>query len=728
MEEDHTGRNAGSPEEGRNAEPPEDERNAGTSEDSGGRFSDFSENLAQSMQAAHSVLSAASAGMEAAGSTAGAALGGPLGAVVGSLVTNRKIWKIAAAVFAALFLWMFLLVNMVGIILSYLGFLNADDYAGQAQSTELSNVKARIEEIFSDESQKTEVLALIEGKRDEVLSEITADQQEKYEGYMLAVTDEYESRLKNNLSHYLAVLLEETWENTTISSFLGYFGQYGNLSTTLTSPYDAYFQEAANTYQVPVALLLAMGKVESEYNPNIVSSAGAIGIMQLMPSTATALGATNPYDPYQNIMAGAKYVSQLLDMFSGYSNCLELVIAAYNAGPNAVIRAGYQVPAYTETQNHVKKVMGYLTLYAEGTDSETDLEDAGGDSGSGETGGSDGSAEDTSDAFALLMMAVSENLDDFFSWSMTGEGSIEREEIHYYVRYESGAEEVSIETYESEKENGADAYCETVTVEERTADYTLAVALDTAVSAKSSGYSYKFVTNESIFNKMLFAIQYLSGGVSAAKKAFLSLFSWTDFVTGGSASDSYYGSIDATGDTITYDTVGDCVKSVTYFNQTEEPWASITYGSSTIRRSGCGPTSLAIVISTLTGGNVTPEMTAAYAISNGEYVAGVGTSHSFPTNAANHWGLTCERVGKNQMDYVVSSLKAGKLVVEICEAYTITGSGSGHFIVLTGVTQEGYITIADCASRERTAKVYSVETIRSYGRDLADGAFWIIGK
>lgn len=80
------------------------------------------------------------------------------------------------------------------------------------------------------------------------------------------------------------------------------------------------------------------------------------------------------------------------------------------------------------------------------------------------------------------------------------------------------------------------------------------------------------------------------------------------------------------------------------------------------------------------------------------------------------------------MNYVVQSLKEGKMVVEICEAYTITGSGSGHFIVLTGVTRDGYITIADCASRERTGKVYSVETIKSYGRDLSEGAFWIVGK
>lgn len=98
------------------------------------------------------------------------------------------------------------------------------------------------------------------------------------------------------------------------------------------------------------------------------------------------------------------------------------------------------------------------------------------------------------------------------------------------------------------------------------------------------------------------------------------------------------------------------------------------------------------------------------------------------TDAAYHWGLTCERVGKDRMNYVVQSLKEGKMVVEICEAYTITGSGSGHFIVLTGVTRDGYITIADCASRERTGKVYSVETIKSYGRDLSEGAFWIVGK
>ncbi|MCD8073659.1 MAG: transglycosylase SLT domain-containing protein [Lachnospiraceae bacterium] len=670
---------------------------------------------AQSVQAAHSVLSAASAGTQASGAAAGTALGGPLGAAVGSLVTGKTVRRIVAAIFAALFLLMFLIVNMVGIILSYLGFLNADDYAGEAQATQLSNVKARVEEILADAGQEAELLSLIEGKRDEVLAEISADAEQNYGGYSMTVTDECETVLKPYLSQYLAVLVLENWESATLYSFLGYAGQYGNVTTTLVSPYDDYFEEAANTYNVPAALLKAMGFVESGYNPNAVSSAGAIGIMQLMPSTAASLGCTNPYDPYQNIMAGAKYVSQLLEQFSEYPNCMELVIAAYNAGPNAVIRAGYKVPAYQETRNHVKKVMAYLTVQETEDSGREDLADGDSDS-------------DTSEAFALLKAAVEEHLDAFFVWSVAGTSVSEKEVTNYYVIYETGTVEVDKATYKQEKAAGSEVFKEKVAVTENNVEYTLAVILDTAVTTGNSTYSYKFVTSEGVFNQVLTLIQYLSDGVSAARSALLSLFSWTDFVTGGSADESYIdGAIDATGDVITYDTVDGCVKSVVYYNQGEEPWASLSYGSSTIARSGCGPTSLAIVISTLTGQSVTPQMTAAYAINNGEYVAGAGTSHSFPTNAAHHWGLSCERVGKSRMDYVVRSLKAGKLVVVICEAYTITGSGSGHFIVLTGVTQEGYLTIADCASRERTAKVYSVETIRSYARDLSDGAFWIIG-
>lgn len=68
--------------------------------------------------------------------------------------------------------------------------------------------------------------------------------------------------------------------------------------------------------------------------------------MQLMPETATSLGVSNPYDPYQNIMGGAKFISQLVEQFKNYPNGLELAVAGYNAGPGAVIKYGYSVPPY----------------------------------------------------------------------------------------------------------------------------------------------------------------------------------------------------------------------------------------------------------------------------------------------------------------------------------------------------------------------------------------------
>ena len=98
---------------------------------------------AHGSQAAYAVTAAAKGGGTAAGAAAGTALGGPLGTVVGTLATSRTFWKIVAGVFAALFLWMFLIANMIGIILTYLGFADADAFANEAQSAELSNIKVR---------------------------------------------------------------------------------------------------------------------------------------------------------------------------------------------------------------------------------------------------------------------------------------------------------------------------------------------------------------------------------------------------------------------------------------------------------------------------------------------------------------------------------------------------------------------------------------------------------
>lgn len=664
---------------------------------------------AHTSQAAYVATASAQGGAAAAGATTGTALAGPLGTVVGVIVTSKTFWKVVGGILMAIFLWMFIIANLIGIILTYLGFADADAFANEAQSEELANLKVRVEQILDKEEYEHEIMAIIEQNRDVRLEEIAADKQEKYNDYELSVIDEYETKFKRNASYYLSIFLLDIWDSNTRNEFLGYSSEWGDMTTNLSSPYDAYFQEAAQSYGVPVALLKAMGKTESNFNQSAVSSAGAIGVMQLMPGTAASLG-VDPYDARQNIMGGAKYIAGNLEQFKGYSNGLELAIAAYNAGPGAVIKYGYQIPPYKETQNYVKKVLGYLTIEErkngnnEGT--ETD--------------------EDLSEPYQQLKTAVTEHVDSFFSWSVTDKKEREIMESVYYQILESGKQEIDQTTYEKLKADGENVVKETVPVMKQTVEYTLALLLSSQ-PVSGSGYEYKYVTSQSTFELVLKVLKVMDEGVSALKDAFFSLFSWKDFVTGG-GEDTYVSNIDASGDIFTYDTVGKGVKKVVYFNQTEEPWGSMPYGTSTIGAAGCGPTSMSIVISTLTGKIVNPQTTCAFSMNNGEYVPGAGTAHSFIGNAASNWGLTCERVGKDRMDYVVQSLKEGKMVVEICEAYTITGSGSGHFIVLTGVTRDGYITIADCASRERSTKAYSVDTIKSYGRDLSAGAFWIIGK
>lgn len=127
---------------------------------------------------------------------------------------------------------------------------------------------------------------------------------------------------------------------------------------TEPTAYDVVFQRAAQRYGVPVGLLKAVAKAESNYHPKSVSRCGAQGIMQLMPATAQGLGVTDPLDPEQNIMGGAKYLSDKLRQYDG---SVELALAAYNAGSGNVAKYG-GVPPFTETQNYIRRVLGYAGM------------------------------------------------------------------------------------------------------------------------------------------------------------------------------------------------------------------------------------------------------------------------------------------------------------------------------------------------------------------------------
>jgi soluble lytic murein transglycosylase-like protein len=120
--------------------------------------------------------------------------------------------------------------------------------------------------------------------------------------------------------------------------------------------YSNIIKTASRAYGVEASLVHAVISAESAYNPYAVSRTGAMGLMQLMPETARRYGVQNMMDPTENIHGGVRYLRDLLAMFKGR---VDLAIAAYNAGENAVIRAGHRIPPYAETRHYVPKVLGF---------------------------------------------------------------------------------------------------------------------------------------------------------------------------------------------------------------------------------------------------------------------------------------------------------------------------------------------------------------------------------
>lgn len=126
------------------------------------------------------------------------------------------------------------------------------------------------------------------------------------------------------------------------------------------SQYDEYIRTSAERHRLPVPLLKAVMAAESNFDPSAVSGKGATGLMQLMPGTARDMYVLDAYDPAQNIEGGARYLRLLHDRFG---NDLEKVLAAYNAGPEAVRRSGGAIPPLPETQAYVRKVMSIYESY-----------------------------------------------------------------------------------------------------------------------------------------------------------------------------------------------------------------------------------------------------------------------------------------------------------------------------------------------------------------------------
>jgi len=132
-----------------------------------------------------------------------------------------------------------------------------------------------------------------------------------------------------------------------------------------TGGFREIISRCASAYRLEEALVRAVIKAESDYNPRAVSTKGAQGLMQLMPETARLMNVRDPWDAEENVRGGSRYLRLMLDQFNGN---LDLAIAAYNAGPNAVRRHN-GIPPYAETRTYVDRVKRYLRHYRQGKDS-----------------------------------------------------------------------------------------------------------------------------------------------------------------------------------------------------------------------------------------------------------------------------------------------------------------------------------------------------------------------
>jgi len=155
------------------------------------------------------------------------------------------------------------------------------------------------------------------------------------------------------------------FSNAPTSSRYKYIGPELSLRASVYFPknklagVDDIIREASQYHGISYELIKAVVHAESNFNPDAISKSGAIGLMQIMPTNFKSLGISDPFDPRDNVMAGTRYLKQLMKKFN---NNLPLSLAAYNAGPGAVEKHN-DIPPYPETENYVEKVLKYYSLY-----------------------------------------------------------------------------------------------------------------------------------------------------------------------------------------------------------------------------------------------------------------------------------------------------------------------------------------------------------------------------
>ncbi len=167
---------------------------------------------------------------------------------------------------------------------------------------------------------------------------------------------------------------------------------------------------------------------------------------------------------------------------------------------------------------------------------------------------------------------------------------------------------------------------------------------------------------------------------------------------------------------------------VVYYNQMDERWKDLPYGTDDIGHYACGPSSMAIVVSSLTGETVDPPHMAQWAYENGHWCSKSGSYHSIVPGAAEAWGLSCDPCSRDEPQKLVDALSSGKLVVAIMGPGHFTSSG--HFIVLRGVTSEGRILVADPYSYSRSDAEWDLSIFLDEASRYAANRspFWIIGN